>query len=91
MSTDTMMVCKCIRNVISNNVHINTSGNFSNFYVDCYYYYYIKIHDETGMLLYFVVGDPSVVSGHPFVEKNFKLNFDDTQAIREEKLNQILA
>jgi len=50
---------------------------------DNWYDYYIEIHEETGREIYYVDGQPMLV-------RTFKENFDDIQAIREEKLNQLL-
>ena len=90
------MTCRC-REEFSINGH--NSPIF--FRKDNFYEYRTERHEETGILLYYILkpkhkptlGLRFVINDDeefPFVENSFLHHFDNIQELREDKLNQIL-
>jgi len=86
-----MKRCKCKSDFRINNSSISLSYSFSK---DEWFQYYTEIHQGTGLLIYFVIKDNTNISqlfkGFPFVESKFLDKFDNTQEVREQKINIIL-
>lgn len=84
-----MKNCKCKESYEVIGGHGTIYVSFSK---DRWYRYYIKSHEETNIDIYYVNYDdidfPN--EGFPFSEYKFKIYFDDTREIREEKLTKLL-
>lgn len=56
-----------------------------------YYEYYTEKHKETGIKLFFIKdGRTGKVESLPLLESKFRSHFNDTQVIRENKINWLL-
>lgn len=72
------MLARCRRSFrIGNKSYISFEENQ-------YYEYHIQIAKLTNNTIYYV-------SGQPMLERTFKLNFDDTEQLRHDKIKEILS
>ena len=59
-------------------------GKYISFEENQYYEYHIQIAKLTNNTIYYV-------SGQPMLERTFKLNFDDIEQLRHDKMKEILS
>lgn len=63
-------------------------GKGSNFLKGSYYNYYTSKHSETGVDIYYVIGEDG--DSQPMLRRTFDENFNNLEEIRNDKIDYLL-